>query len=127
MTRYTETSEVGRANRLAATRPVRVGADTAAVLHDALAWAESSGGAFDPAIGRAVELWDVGHRQTPPDGRAVRRLAGRGLYRKLDVETWRGEPVVRFTSADVELDRFESVCELRWLYRKLTLLLVLML
>lgn len=104
MTRFSPTSDVGRANRLAATRPVPVSASTAAVVRDALAWAQTSDGAFDPAIGRAIELWDVGQRRTPPPGRDVGRLAGRGLYRALDVDAWRGAPALRFTDPDVEID-----------------------
>ena len=104
MTRFSETSEVGRANRLAATRPVAVSDATASVLREALGWAHESEGAFDPAIGRAVRLWDVGHRTAPPPAASVRRLAGRSFYRALDLDTWRGEPVVSFTDPDVELD-----------------------
>ena len=104
MTRFSETSEVGHANRLAATRPVAVSDATASVLREALTWAQASDGAFDPAIGRAVRLWDVGHRTAPPPDGAVRRFAGRSFYRALDLDTRRGEPVVSFTDPDVELD-----------------------
>jgi len=104
MTRFSEASDVGRANRLAATRPVPVSPQTAAVLREALAWAEASAGEFDPCIGRAIRLWDVGQRRTPPPEEAVRPLAGRSLYRGLDLETWRGGPVVRFRDPGVEVD-----------------------
>lgn len=104
MTRFSESSDVGRANSLAATRPVAVSVATASVLQEALGWAEASEGAFDPAIGRAVRLWDVGNRTAPPPDDAVRRLAGRGFYRALNLDTWLGEPVVSFADPDVELD-----------------------
>ena len=104
MTRFSDVSEVGRANRLAATRPVAVGPATAAVVAEALAWAHASEGAFDPCLGRAIRLWDVGHRRTPPPAPQVQPLAGRRLYRALDLDTWRGAPVVRFTDPDVQLD-----------------------
>ncbi len=104
MTRFSQTSDIGRANRLAATRPVSVSPRTAAVLREALAWAEASDGEFDPCIGRAIRLWDVGHRQVPPPEDAVRPLAGRGFYRGLDLDTWRGSPVVRFGNPGVEVD-----------------------
>ncbi|OGK79756.1 MAG: hypothetical protein A2X52_01790 [Candidatus Rokubacteria bacterium GWC2_70_16] len=104
MTRFSEASDVGRANRLAATRPVSVSPQTAAVLREALAWAEASAGEFDPCIGRAIRLWDVGQRRTPPPEEAVRPLAGRSLYRGLDLETWRGSPVVRFRDPGIEVD-----------------------
>jgi thiamine biosynthesis lipoprotein len=104
MTRFTATSDVGRANRLAAAGPVVVSDATAGVLREALAWAEASRGAFDPCVGRAVRLWDVGHRAVPPAEAQVRRLAGRRLYRALDVDTWRGRPVVRLADPDAEID-----------------------
>lgn len=104
MTRFAATSDVGRANRVAATRPVAVSQATASVLREALAWAEASEGAFDPAIGRAVELWDVTVRHTPPPAEAVRRLAGRAFYRSVAIDVERGRPVVRFADPDVAVD-----------------------
>jgi len=104
MTRFEPTSDVGRANRAAAREPVSVSPATAAVLAEALAWAEASGGAFDPTLGRAIRLWDVGHRRTPPPEEAVRRLAGRRMYRSLTLDRWRGAPVIRFTEPDAEID-----------------------
>ena len=104
MTRFSASSEIGTANRLALTRPVAVGDATAAVLREALTWAEASDGAFDPALGRAIGLWDVARRRTPPSGAAVRPLAGRRLFQAVALDRWRGRPVVRFTDPDVALD-----------------------
>ncbi|MHC5052622.1 MAG: FAD:protein FMN transferase, partial [Planctomycetota bacterium] len=104
MSRFRPESDVGRANRKAVHAPVPVTRPTAAVLATALRWAEATDGAFDPCLGRAVGLWDVTHRQTPPPAPRVRALAGRRLYRALELDTWRREPVVRFRDADVALD-----------------------
>jgi thiamine biosynthesis lipoprotein len=104
MTRFTPTSDIGRANLRAATQAVSISPATATVVEEGIRWAEVSDGAFDPCIGRAVELWDVTNRRVPPPADDVRRLANHGLYRSLDLNTWRGEPVVRFASADVRLD-----------------------
>jgi thiamine biosynthesis lipoprotein len=104
MTRFTTVSEIGRANIRAAREAVPVSAETAGVIRDALAWAEATDGAFDPAIGRAVKLWDVTSRTTPPGVHEVRRLAGRRLYRALDLGGWRGAPALRFADRDVEID-----------------------
>ncbi|MBI2962157.1 MAG: FAD:protein FMN transferase [Deltaproteobacteria bacterium] len=104
MSRFSETSEVGCANRLAAVRPAAVSVATAGVIREALGWAAATAGAFDPCIGRATRIWDVARRHVPPPQALVRPLAGRGLYRALDLATWRGEPVVGFADADVELD-----------------------
>jgi thiamine biosynthesis lipoprotein len=100
MTRFTPTSEIGRANAGAWREGVAVSEPTAAVLYESLRWAEASDGAFDPCLGRAVELWDVGHRTVPPAPHSVQRLAGRGLYRALDLD----RRVVRFTDPDVAVD-----------------------
>jgi len=110
MTRFSPASDVGRANAGAAVEAVTVSRGTAAVLREALAWAEASDGAFDPCIGRVVELWDVAHRTAPPAPLAVRRLARRRFYRHLDVDTWRGRPAVRFTDAEVALDLGGIAC-----------------
>lgn len=104
MTRFDPGSDVGRANRLAARDAVIVAPETAEVLMAALAWAEASAGAFDPCLGRAIEAWDVASRDAPPPPAAFRRLAGRRLYRHLDVGTFGGRPAVRFTSPDVAID-----------------------
>jgi thiamine biosynthesis lipoprotein len=104
MTRFQAGSDVGRANGGAAREAVHVTRETAAVLAAALGWAERSGGAFDPALGRAIRLWDVGERTVPPAASAVERLAGRRLYRALDVDRWQGHAAVRFTSGDVAVD-----------------------
>jgi thiamine biosynthesis lipoprotein len=104
MTRFDDSSEVGRANREAARRPVPVSAATAEVVTAALLWAEASSGSFDPALGRAVELWDVGHRSSPPATSEVRRMAGAALYRGVEVDTRRGEPVVVYRDPAISLD-----------------------
>ena len=104
MTRYQPSSDVGRANRGAAREAVLVTPETAAVLRASLAWASRTNGAFDPALDGAVQLWDVGHRSEPPSAEAVRRYAGRGLYRGLEVDTWSGRPAVRFTQPDLGID-----------------------
>jgi thiamine biosynthesis lipoprotein len=104
MTRFQVGSDVGRANDGAAREAVRVTRETAAVLAAALAWAERTDGAFDPALGRAIRLWDVGARTEPPAETAVVRLAGRRLYRVLDVDRWQGLPALRFGSDDVAVD-----------------------
>ena len=74
------------------------------MIGHALQWARLSEGAFDPAIGRVVELWDVTHRHAPPPDQGVRRLAGRQLYRAVELGLERGQHAVRFATDDVHLD-----------------------
>lgn len=104
MTRFTTTSEIGLANLGAAHGPVVVGTETALVVNEALHWAEATDGAYDPAIGGAVRLWDVTHRHEPPPAERVASLAGRALHRAVEVDTHRGMPVLLYRDADAQLD-----------------------
>ncbi len=104
MTRFSRHSEVGRANVEAATRPVAIGAATAAVVERALFWAERSGDSFDPCLGEACALWDVEHRREPPPEGEARRFAGGGLYRQLEVSRHQGETIVYYHSPAIALD-----------------------
>lgn len=104
MTRFTSTSDIGRANLGAARDAVSVTAETALVVAEALRWADTSGGAYDPAVGETVELWDVTHRHEPPPESRLAPLAGRQLHRAVEVGSWRGSPVLRYHDADVRLD-----------------------
>ncbi len=104
MTRFNDASDVGRANLVAHEHPVAITEATATVLREGLRWADRSDGVFDPCLGSAVRLWDVKTRREPPSDRDIRLLAGRGLYRALELDSWRDDPVVRFTDADVSID-----------------------
>jgi len=104
MTRFTATSDVGRANALAAHRAVPVGAETALVAAEALRWADATAGAYDPAVGGAIGLWDVTHRHEPPPEERVRRLAGRRLHRAVEVGASAGSPALVYHDPDVSLD-----------------------
>ncbi|HSJ07422.1 MAG TPA: FAD:protein FMN transferase [Longimicrobiales bacterium] len=104
MTRFNARSDIGRANLHAHAGPVAVTAATAAVVAESLRWAAADGGRFDPCIGRASELWDVAHRTEPPVPGDVRRLAGRGLYRGLELGTRGGSSVLVYNDPDIGLD-----------------------
>ena len=104
MTRYSDRSDVGRANLHAARRPVGVEPSTAHVIERALNWAEASGGVFDPCLAGAVALWDVKHRSEPPPRHMVRQWADRGLHRDLELDRTGDRPRVRYTDPDVGLD-----------------------
>ena len=104
MSRFKASSDVGRANAAAAREAVPVGPETLQVLQAGLRWSEDSDGAFDPCLGRLIELWDVSHRHEPPASASVVRLAHRRLYRKLDVGVYQGKAVVRFDDPEIGLD-----------------------
>jgi FAD:protein FMN transferase len=104
MTRFTDTSDIGRANLGAAHGAVTVDAATARVVAEGLRWSAATDGAYDPAVGGAVKLWDVMHRHTPPPDEQIAKLAGRSLYQAVEVGTSRGSPVLVFHDSDVSLD-----------------------
>ena len=86
MTRFMPSSDVGRANAMAGRNRVAIARETSLVIQGALGWAAATNGGFDPALARVVDLWDVKHRDIPPAPEQVQRLAGRRLYRSIDVD-----------------------------------------
>ncbi len=104
LTRFRADSEIGRVNLGAFRAPQPVSAETARVLRESWRWAEATSGTFDPCLGRAVELWDVGHRHRPPPMQDVHRYAGRGLYRALEVDRLGGGDIVLFHEEDMGVD-----------------------
>jgi thiamine biosynthesis lipoprotein len=104
MSHFRAGSDVGRANLNAAGGPVAVTAATADVLEEALRWAELSDGRFDPCLGRAAALWQVGKRTVPPDAVSVGQFAGEHMYRALELDRWRGDRIVRLRSDEAAID-----------------------
>jgi len=104
MSRFDRQSDIGRANSESAHRAVTIGTPTALVIIEALRWAHATDGAFDPAVGGAVELWDVGNRHEPPPEREVTAYAGRHLYRQVELGGLAGSPRLHFHDPAVRLD-----------------------
>jgi thiamine biosynthesis lipoprotein len=90
MSRFSRASDVGRVNAAAVGMRTPVHAETARVVAEGLKWAEASGDRFDPGLARALVLWDVDHRHSPPSREAVAAFAGQALYRELAVEREHG-------------------------------------
>lgn len=104
LTRFQPNSEIGLANLSAFSGPQNVSAETSGVLQASLRWAELTDGLFDPCLGRAVALWDVGNRQQPPGLQDVHRFAERGLFQALEVGKSQGRDVVVFHEEDMGID-----------------------
>jgi len=104
MSRFDPSSDVGRANLLAAQEPVPVHAETAAVLRAGVRWAVQTRGKFDPCLGSAVELWNVEHRRSPPPPAECLRYADRRLYESLEIDHHLGHDVIRFHEPDLAID-----------------------
>jgi thiamine biosynthesis lipoprotein len=59
------------------------------VLSAALEWADRTGGAYDPTVGAAVNLWGFGpepSRATLPDNDAIDRARGRGGWQRVELD-----------------------------------------
>lgn len=80
-------SEIARLNTAAEGGWMQVHADTAAVLREALRYAEKTGGAYDPAIGRLVDLWRIKNRRDEdiPSAGAIRQVLRSCDYRNIEV------------------------------------------
>lgn len=104
MTRFTDGSDIGRANLFAARDAVEVTPETALVTAEGLRWASALNGRYDPAAGAVVGLWDVRHRHEPPPADRVAELAARRFHRAVEVGTRGGAPVLRYHETDARLD-----------------------
>ncbi|AHG92613.1 ApbE family lipoprotein (plasmid) [Gemmatirosa kalamazoonensis] len=104
MTRFTDTSDVGRANRLAMRDAVAVTPETAYVAAEGLRWADALDGRYDPAVGAVCVLWDVKHRHEPPPDDRVAELAGRRFHRAVELGTRGGGHVLRYHDDGARLD-----------------------
>lgn len=104
MTRFTDTSDIGRANLHAARQGVFVTPETAHVTNEALRWAGALGGRYDPAIGAICKLWDVKHRHEPPPADRVAELANRRFFASVEAGVSRGKAVLRYYDAGARLD-----------------------
>lgn len=104
MTRFTDTSDIGRANLFAAHDGVCITPETAHVTSEAMRWANALDGRYDPAIGAVCKLWDVKNAHEPPASARVAELADRHFHAKVEVGTLHGAPVLRYHDRDARLD-----------------------
>jgi thiamine biosynthesis lipoprotein len=104
MTRFTDTSDIGRANLFAAGAGVAVTPETAHVTSEALRWASALDGRYDPAVGAVCGLWDVRNRHEPPPAARIAELADRHFHRSVEVDAGRGNPVLRYHDRGARLD-----------------------
>lgn len=68
ISRNQETSEISKVNAQSGIAPVQVSDDTYDLVNKALDYAKRTDGLFDPAIGKLVGLWNIGHEgaHVPP-------------------------------------------------------------
>ncbi len=104
MTRFNDTSDIGRANLFASRDGVTITPETALVVGEALRWSAALDGRYDPAIGAVSKLWDVKNRHEPPSDDRVRELADRNFHRAVEVGTYQRNPSLRYHDAGAKLD-----------------------
>ena len=104
MTRFTDSSDVGRANLLAYRDAVVVAPATALVVSEGLRWAGALDGRYDPAAGAVVALWDVKNKHEPPPDARVAELRARRFHRAVEVGTSAAGAVLRYHDDDARLD-----------------------
>lgn len=67
-------SNVGAINASAGIAPVKASPETIVVLKEALAFAEKTGGLFDPSVGPLVKVWNIGTEEAAvPPGEEIER------------------------------------------------------
>ena len=95
-------SGIAKLNTAQPRTPVRVHPDTIHVVSAAIAYAQKTGGAFDPTVGKLVELWAIGSgNETVPTSDEIRdALLGVG-YENLVVDSTQSR-ITRLT--DLRLD-----------------------
>lgn len=87
MNRNLATSEIARVNAAAGREAVAVSEETFDVVRKALAYAEESGGRFDPTIGPLVDLWDVGgEAPEKPQAADIERAVSLVDYRLVEAD-----------------------------------------
>ncbi len=80
-------STIARINAAAGRRPVPVDSETMTVLTAALAFAERSGGLFDPTIGPLVKLWNIGgNSPAVPEPYAIEEARSSINWKKVHID-----------------------------------------
>ncbi len=104
LTRFRPDSDVGRVNAAPPGSAVDVESETGWVLDAALELASLTGGLFDPCLGRATELWDVGARSAPPAEPETAVFASRRFHRELEVDRSAGRTLIRAHAPGLAID-----------------------
>jgi thiamine biosynthesis lipoprotein len=82
LTTWRADGELAALNAAPVGEPVAVGASLCRALGDAASWRDTTGGAFDPAIGRLIEAWDLrGDGRIPSTEELTGALNRSGLSR----------------------------------------------
>lgn len=84
--RQLEGSEINTVNNHSGIAPVKVSEDTFNLVATALDYAERTNGMFDPAIGKLVSLWNIGHEDAHvPEPEEITEALKLSNYRKIEL------------------------------------------
>lgn len=103
MSRFRKESDIGRANTLAHHQPVEISHETANLIQQAVQWAKTTGGVFDPAVGTLTQLWDIKNKKHPSKDR-WQELANQNFFHSIRIDFSRHLPSIAFLNPDVRLD-----------------------
>jgi FAD:protein FMN transferase len=97
-------SEISAVNQAAGQHPVKVSADTMAVLQAGLEFSRLGSGAFDITIGPLVKLWGIGTDQARvPAAEEIRKARSLVGYRSLQLDAASGEAFLRSPGMRLDL------------------------
>ncbi|MFQ5574698.1 MAG: FAD:protein FMN transferase [Terriglobia bacterium] len=80
MNYHSQTAEISKLNSLAPGEKIRLSADLYGVLSLSQAYFQATGGAFDPSIGRLMDLWDFGDGGDVPEAAQLSHALSRANF-----------------------------------------------
>lgn len=90
MSTYIMTSDISRINKYAGIKPVKAHKDLIIAVKKAIEFAELSGGAFNIAIGPAIDLWKVTESDRIPSGKELDAIRPLIDYKNIIVDETAG-------------------------------------
>ncbi len=103
LTKFSSTSEIGQINLKAAKERVPVSKETGTLLKEAQHWTRVTGGSFDPALGRLVQLWNLESKKVPEE-REIEKYLGISCSKDLEILFQKDSAQIRFLHPELSLD-----------------------
>lgn len=98
-----EDSELMKVNKNAYNQDIKISEDLYLVIEKALYYAELTEGAFDPTIGKLIDLWGIGtDNEKVPEKGEIDWLKGKENYKNVLLN--KENRTIRFLNEDIKLD-----------------------
>lgn len=110
---WREDSELSRLNRADPGFAVEPSADVADLLVEIAGWAEATDGAFHPAVGALVDVWDLRGEGRVPDEAEIRAALGATGFAGILIDDHRGSVLRRAPGAWLDAGGFGKGAALR--------------